>query len=389
MTTLPPPGAATGSPHEGRPEPAAGGAAAGDGSVGGGAAADGGAAAVERVLTLFGRAAEDGHTWLPRAMVLDACGAAAVEAAECRGLVVTVEGPAAVVGLAEAGLAEEEELLADGLGALAAEGRLAVVAGGPGPARDAAVQRLRAEALARGVVPRVVDRAERLDVATVLAAVEDVPEDALLLLVGDPAALGPAGPGRVLADVVSAGICPVVPALGGTDARPAPLVALDGAVRRGGLLAPDAEDRAFVVVPVDSDAAAVARAVQIVATSIPRAFGFRGGDVAVLSPLRGGGAGAAALATVFAAAVGGDGKRGGQSPEVLTVHEAAGRQWPAVVLVLPGSAAGVLSRALVLTAIATAGTHLSVVHGAGPDLARAVAGTPERPRRTRLASLLT
>lgn len=343
---------------------------------------------MQRVLALFARAAEDGHTWLPRAMVVDACGAAAVAAAEQRGLVVTVEGPAALVGLAEAGIAEEEELLADGLGALASEGRLAVVAGAPGPARDAATQRLRAEALARGVVPTVVERAERLDVAAVLAAVEDLPDDALLLLVGDHAGLGPAGPGRVLADVVAAGVCPVVPALGGTDARPAPLVALDGAVRRGALVPPDPEDRSFVVVPVESDAAAVARAVQVVATSIPRAFGFRGGDVAVLSPLRAGEAGAAALASAFAAVVGGDGTRGGQGPEVLTVHEAAGRVWPAVVLVLPGSAAGALSRALVLTAIATATTHLTVVHGAGPDLARAVADLPDRPRRTRLASLL-
>ena len=57
----------------------------------------------------------------------------------------------------------------------------------------------------------------------------------------------------------------------------------------------------------------------------------------------------------------------------LTVHRAQGSEWPAVVAVFPAEAAGMLSRPLVYTALTRAQRHLSVVHGAGPALARAVA----------------
>ena len=48
-----------------------------------------------------------------------------------------------------------------------------------------------------------------------------------------------------------------------------------------------------------------------------------------------------------------------------------------------------LSRPLVYTALTRAQHHLSVVHAAGPLLARAVRHVGARPRRTRLAALLT
>jgi exodeoxyribonuclease V alpha subunit len=48
-----------------------------------------------------------------------------------------------------------------------------------------------------------------------------------------------------------------------------------------------------------------------------------------------------------------------------------------------------LSRPLVYTALTRAQRHLSVVHGAGPALARAVRTVGERPRVTRLAPLLS
>jgi len=47
-----------------------------------------------------------------------------------------------------------------------------------------------------------------------------------------------------------------------------------------------------------------------------------------------------------------------------------------------------LSRPLIYTALTRARRHLSVVHAAGPALARAVKHIGSIPRRTRLASLL-
>ncbi len=72
----------------------------------------------------------------------------------------------------------------------------------------------------------------------------------------------------------------------------------------------------------------------------------------------------------------------------MTVHRAQGSEWPAVVAVFPAEATGMLSRPLVYTALTRAQRHLSVVHGAGPALARAVRTIGERPRQTRLADLL-
>ena len=57
----------------------------------------------------------------------------------------------------------------------------------------------------------------------------------------------------------------------------------------------------------------------------------------------------------------------------ITVHRAQGSEWPAVVAVMPPEAGGMLSRPLVYTALTRAQRHLSVVHAAGPALARGVA----------------
>ncbi|MGN6475028.1 MAG: ATP-binding domain-containing protein, partial [Mycobacteriales bacterium] len=72
----------------------------------------------------------------------------------------------------------------------------------------------------------------------------------------------------------------------------------------------------------------------------------------------------------------------------ITVHRAQGSEWPAVVVVLPPEATGMLSRPLVYTALTRAQRHLSSVHAAGAALARGVREVGARPRRTRLASLL-
>jgi hypothetical protein len=72
----------------------------------------------------------------------------------------------------------------------------------------------------------------------------------------------------------------------------------------------------------------------------------------------------------------------------LTIGEAQGGRWPAVVAVFDGETASKLSRALVLGAVTLATQHLTVVHGAGKALADAVEKIPDRPRRTRLKHAL-
>jgi hypothetical protein len=73
---------------------------------------------------------------------------------------------------------------------------------------------------------------------------------------------------------------------------------------------------------------------------------------------------------------------------VLTLREAQGGRWPAVVAVFDGGSAAALTRAAVLGAFVPASSHLSVVHGAGRALAEAVEHRPHSPCRTRLAQAL-
>lgn len=277
-----------------------------------------------------------------------------------------------------------------------------------------------------------------LDVEQAAALAEGCADGTHLVLCGDPAGLPPAGPGRVLADVAASDAAPVIELPPVPDAGP---VAEPAAQARLGRLAQvSAPDREVVVVPAGDDAAAVRRAVQLVTDSIPRALGIAAADVQVLSPADTGRAGAAALNVALkaalnpgpgalagfdpgdrvvlsaaspAAAVGETGTVTGGTPGALrvafpageavvpagrlrhgwaiTVRRAAGTRWPAVVAVLPGpdGAAGApLPRPLVVTAFGRALRHLSVVHAAGPGLARSVRDVTAAPRRTRLAGLL-
>lgn len=68
----------------------------------------------------------------------------------------------------------------------------------------------------------------------------------------------------------------------------------------------------------------------------------------------------------------------------LTAREAQAGRWPGVVAVFDGGTVADLSRALVLGTVSLATEHLSVVHGAGGMLAKAVETIPDHPRRTRL-----
>ena len=289
----------------------------------------------------------------------------------------------------------------------------------------------------------VVDEASMLDAELAAALVEACPDGARLLLVGDPAQLPSIGPGRVLADLIDSGAVPVTELTRLYRQRDGGIIArLATAVRGGTLPAVDAPDREVVVVPVRGSTEAARRVIQLVTDSIPRALGIPAAEVQVITPVHKGAAGTVQLNRVLKARLNpGPGARGGFDPgdrvvavanhpdegfangEVgtvtgpgdggltvsfpagpvcvpdrllgdlrhgwaLTVHRAQGSEWPAVVAVFPAEAAGLLSRPLAYTALTRAQRHLSVVHGAGPALARAVATVGEQPRVTRLASLV-
>ena len=289
----------------------------------------------------------------------------------------------------------------------------------------------------------VVDETSMLDVELAAALVEACADGTHLLLVGDPAQLPSIGPGRVLGDVLDSGVVPAVElttlhrqAEGGTIARVA------AAVRAGEL--PPVEDptREVVVLPAAGSAQAAHRVVQLVTDSIPRALGIPSAEVQVVTPVHRGPAGTLALNQVLKSRLNpgpgtlhgfdvgdrvvatanhlDDGFANGEvglvtgivegsltvdfagGPVVvppkaasdlvhgwaITVHRAQGSEWPAVVAVMPPEAGGMLSRPLVYTALTRAQRHLSVVHAAGPALARGVREVGARPRRTRLSSVL-
>ena len=289
----------------------------------------------------------------------------------------------------------------------------------------------------------VVDEVSMLDAELAAALLEACADGTRLLLVGDPAQLPSIGPGRVLADIIDSGVVPVTELTRLYRQQEGGIIAQLATAVRGGTLPPvDAPDREVVVVPARASADAARRVVQLVTDSIPRALGIPAAEVQVITPVHKGPAGTIELNRVLKEKLNpGPGARRGFDPgdrvvaianhvdegftngEVgtvtglgsdgllvafpagpvtvpdkvltdlrhgwaLTVHRAQGSEWPAVVAVFPGEAAGMLSRPLVYTALTRAQRHLSVVHGAGPALARAVATVGERPRVTRLASLL-
>lgn len=289
----------------------------------------------------------------------------------------------------------------------------------------------------------VVDESSMLDAELAAALVEACADGTHLLLVGDPAQLPSIGPGRVLADVISSGTTPITELgtlyrqrEGGTIAR------LATAVRTGELPSIDSLEREVVVVPARGGFDAAHRVTQLVTDSIPRALGIPAEGTQVVTPVHRGEAGTVALNRALKARLNpGPGEHSGfdvgdrvvavanhvdhgfANGEVgvvtgiedgglvvtfasgpttvpapllsdlrygwaVTVHRAQGSEWPAVVTVLPGEAAGMLSRPLVYTAFTRAQRHLSIVHAAGPALARAVRIVGERPRHTRLVGIL-
>jgi exodeoxyribonuclease V alpha subunit len=289
----------------------------------------------------------------------------------------------------------------------------------------------------------VVDETSMLDVELAAALIDACADGTHLLLVGDPAQLPSIGPGRVLGDVLDSAAVPAIElttlhrqAEGGSIAR------LAAAVRQGELPPVDDPTREVVLVQSASSAEAAHRVVQLVTDAIPRALSIPPAEVQVVTPVHRGPAGTQALNAVLkqrlnpgAGTLQGfdvgdrvvatanhldDGFANGEvgvvtavvegaltvdfagGPVVVppkavsdlvhgwavTVHRAQGSEWPAVVVVLPPEASGMLSRPLVYTALTRAQRHLSIVHAAGAAVARGVREVDARPRRTRLANLL-
>ncbi|MER5872949.1 ATP-binding domain-containing protein [Streptomyces sp. NPDC002044] len=303
-----------------------------------------------------------------------------------------------------------------------------LLAGTEGPGRDAD-GRFALDLL-------VVLDAPQLDVETAAALVESVPDGARLVLSGDTGVLGSAGAGRVFADVLAARTCPV---LVSRTPDPGPIGELVSGVGIGELYQVDAPGKEVVIVPVRDAGEAVHRTVQLVAESVPRAFGVPADGVQVITPGHGGSAGTRALNAALKERLNpGPGRFGGFDPGdrvvhvpspgralparvvsadaeglhldragepvvvpkdlveaqvrhgwAVTAHQAVGARWPAVVVVLPGDAAESLSRDWVYTAFGRAERHLSVVHGVDQALPRAVAEVLPKPRTTRLTGLLT
>ncbi|MFI1977552.1 helix-hairpin-helix domain-containing protein [Streptomyces wedmorensis] len=361
-------------------------------------------------------------------------------AAGAHGLVLHTGGEASraePVALAEAAAARGLRVLVAvhsdaGRYALGAAGAAAVTVGGllagtAGPGRD--------EDGAFALDLLVVLDAPQLDVETAAVLVESLPDGCRLVLSGDPEVLGAPGAGRVFADALAARVCPRVAS---RLPDPGPLGELVSGIGVGELNQVEAPGKEVVIVPVRDAGEAVHRTVQLVADSVPRAIGVPAEQTQVVTVGHGGSAGTRALNAALKQRLSpGPGRFGGYDPgdrvayapvpgrtvtgtvlsadaeglrlrcgdeEVrvpkerveatlrhgwaLTAHQAAGTRWPAVVVVLPGDAAGGLSRPWVYTAFGRAERHLSVVHGVDQALARAVAEGVAPERTTRLRPLL-
>ncbi|WP_405630728.1 DNA helicase RecD [Streptomyces sp. NBC_00016] len=317
------------------------------------------------------------------------------------------------------------------LGERAEEGAVVTVpgllAGTEGPGRDAD------GAFALDLL--VLLDAPQLDVESAAMLVESLPDGARLVLSGDPAVLWSAGPGRVFADLLAARACPQVAS---RTPDPGPIGELVSGVGIGELNQVDAPGKEIVIVPVRDAGEAVHRTVQLVADSVPRAFGITPEETVAITPGHGGAAGTRALNAALKERLNpGPGRFGGFDPGdriayspapgrtvpgrvvtadaeglhlscadgpvvvprerveqavrhgwALTAHQAVGSRWPAAVVVLPGDAGQALSRPWVYTAFGRGERHLSVVHGVEQALPKAVAEVPAKPRTTRLPVLL-
>ncbi|MBT2490254.1 ATP-binding domain-containing protein [Streptomyces sp. ISL-96] len=394
-----------------------------------------------RLASTFGSEAKEATGW--DAGPVPPSAAELIRAVAANGLVAHSGGeaaraePAALVAVARgAGLrayaashsADGRRRVADAIGDASASVTLSgLVAGSEGPGRD------EDGTLALDLL--VVLDAPQLDVETAAILVESLADGTRLVLSGDPGILSSAGAGRVFADLLAARACPHVVS---RTPDPGPIGELVSSIGIGELNQVEAPGKEVVIVPVRDAGEAVHRTVQLVADSVPRAFGVSPAQTQVITPGHGGSAGTRALNAALKQRLNpGPGRFGGFDPGdrvayvpapgrtlpgtvvsadadglhldcegtpvvvpkervesavrhawALTAHQATGMRWPAVVVVLPGDAAPALSRPWIYTAFSRGERHLSVVHGVDQALPRAVAEIPDRPRTTRLRTLL-
>ncbi|MFI8932071.1 helix-hairpin-helix domain-containing protein [Streptomyces sp. NPDC053474] len=392
----------------------------------------------------------DAEAWESAARAATGSAAELIRAVAAHGLVLHTGGeaaraePAALVAAARslglrvcaaAHTADGQRRLAAqaGIGADDGEGEgcavtvAGLLSGQQGPGRDAD------GALAVDLL--VVLDAPQLDVEAAAMLVESLPDGARLVLSGDPGVLWSAGPGRVFADVLAARACPQIAS---RTPDPGPIGELVSGIGVGELTEVAAPDKEVVIVPVRDAADAIRRTVQLVADSVPRAIGVPAEHTQVITPGHGGAAGTRALNAALKERLNpGPGRFGGFDPGdrvahapvpgrtalgrvvradaeglhlecdgspvvvakerveqsvrhawAITAHQAAGRRWPAAVVVLPGDAAAALTRPWVYAAFSRAERHLSVVQGVAQALPQAVAQRPAKERTTRLRTLL-
>lgn len=329
-----------------------------------------GPAVVDPVVALLGEVAHRGSTVLPADIARDvlqrrSASSDALQHALDRGLVLVVEW-AAAPAYALAQLAEAEELAADGLLQLAAQNRLAVVVGAFEDTRRAAVTAV----MGTGTPLVLLDDAHRLGIEQLAEAVEDLPEDAVLVLAIDPALPLAGLPGAVALDLAGSGICPVLRAKDDTEHGSGPERAAVAVA--AGRYTGSTADRAVVEVAVATPQEAVRRVGQLVSDSIPRTFAVPAGQVLVLTRERSGPTGVDALATALG------------RPAYLLTEPPPGRAEVAVV-VLGGDHTP--DRAELYAALRSGRRHVSLVHPSGLSLAD-VAAREVTPRRTRLGGLL-
>jgi exodeoxyribonuclease V alpha subunit len=327
------------------------------------------------LLRLIEAAAADGHTVVPVELAGSMLGGrglrleVAMREVGPGGSALVSAPTASLIGLRA--LVNAEQSIARAVVERARDERLRVVVGPAGAPREAAVAACGANAV-------VADDCEYLDVETLATFFGSCMDDETAVLAGDVAGLGSPGAGQAFADLAGSGVVPVVD-VGFDDSVGTVLRDFATGVAAGAPSVIDDPTREVVIVPAETGAEVAHRVVQLVRDSIPRAFGLAASDVQVLAVTTRGDGGAAAL-TERLAAIG--------APPAMLVGDALGRGWPAVVFAVAPSAAGLLSRPLVYSAITRATRHLSVVQGAGHAFAEAVERVPGR-RRTLLSELLT
>ncbi len=281
----------------------------------------------------------------------------------------------------------------------------------------------------------IVVEAMALDVERAAALVEACADGTHLVLVADPAQAPSAGPGAVVSDLIGSGAVAVAELA--SSGAPGPLAKLATLAGQGELARVEAPEHEVVVVPASSGTEAAHRVVQLLTDAIPRRLGIPTEEIQVITATAGGDSGTEALNAAckqqlnpsseahqsldpddrIQLVVDGPGYSAGDTGHVrqvsdtgaqveladgqlvmvgdpthlrwawaVSVADAHGGMWPAVVAVFPPETKG--SRPQVYTAMTRARTHLSVVHAAGPDLARAVRDTITIQRHTRLTDVL-